>query len=63
MKRTVTSLNVQEGKAENVENVLNIIAIVIVIVIIWKNIQKYVSLFGNTFNFGINSFGCNETKN
>lgn len=53
----------QEGTAENIESVLNIIAIVIVIVIIWKYIQRCMSLFGDTFNVGINSFGCNEPKN
>lgn len=52
----------QEGKAENIESIPNIIAIVIVTVI-WKNIQRCISLFGDTFSFGINSFGCNEPKN
>lgn len=63
VKWTVTGLNVQEGKDENIKSVLNIIAIVIVIVIIWKNVQRCMSLFGDTFNVGINSFGCNEPKN
>lgn len=52
----------QEGKAENIESAPNIIAIIIVTVIIWKNIQRCMSLFGDTFNFGVNSFGCNKPK-
>lgn len=27
-----------------------------------KNIQRCMSLFGDIFSFGINSFGCNEPK-